>query len=626
MLYNAFMLEHKGSLHKRITLTIITGISVILLTFGIASYFIIKKNIENSQNEKLAFARLIRNNIDNIIKDNINRLYDISMSGKVDLRDNDFGPEREAIRTAYRYSIFTDGVFLLDSGGNIILNYPAKIRDAAINVLSIEPISRIMANNRPMVSNIYTLEPTGRKVMFVLVPLKDKHGNFVGVAGGEIDPTNPALTRMLGLIHMGRNMFIDIVDLNGVVISSSDASRTLTQCDRKKFFTSLINEKKERVTTCHSCHIFGTRSEKRSMILAFVPLEMAPWGISIQEPEAEVFAPAARLTRTFILLAAIFIGTAFILTIGISRSIVDPLKNLIRGADRIARGNLLKPIPTQGSDEIGVLSRSFETMRLKLVESMEHINQHTQELETRVRERTRQINESQKRAEILLQKVISTQEEERKRIARELHDDTLQVLSAALMRIDMCKLHPEEISLKKLDLIRSIIVNASEGVTAIVQNLRPTLLDDLGLVAAIKSLLDMHLSENNITYFINTTGVADRRFRPEMEITLFRIVQEAITNVARHARAEHVFVLFKIDSNSQVLHMEIEDDGEGFLLNSLYAAGVHDAKDLRGLGLLGMKERVFLIGGTMEVCSAPGIGTRIEIMIPLETLEVDEHA
>jgi hypothetical protein len=121
------MIERRGSLHKRITLTIMTGISIILLTFGIASYYIIQKNIENSQNEKLAFARLLRNNIDNIIKDNINRLYDISISGKVDLLDNDFVPERDALKTAYRYSIFSDGVFLLD-WGNIILNYPAKIR------------------------------------------------------------------------------------------------------------------------------------------------------------------------------------------------------------------------------------------------------------------------------------------------------------------------------------------------------------------------------------------------------------------------------------------------------------------------------------------------------------------
>lgn len=614
------MTERRGSLRKRITLTILTGISIILLTFSVASHYIIQKNIEEAQNAKLAFARLIRSNIDNIIKDNINRLYDISMSGKIDLQDNDFGPERDAIRTAYRYSIFTDGVFLLDKGGNIILNYPAKIRDSAINVLNIEPISRIIANNRPVVSNVYTLEPSGRKLMFVLVPLKDKYGNSVGVAGGEIDPTNPVLTRMLGLIHMGKNMFIDIVDSNGVVISSSDRTRTLTQANRGQFFTGIISEKQERVTTCHSCHISGSKNERRTMILAFVPLEMAPWGISIQEPEEEVFSPTSRLKRTFVALAVIFIGTAFILTIGISRSIVDPLNDLIRGTGRIARGDLSESIPLQGNDEIGVLSRSFETMRLKLVESMERITKHAQELETRVRERTLQINASRQRGEILLEKVISSQEDERKRIARELHDDTLQELSAALMQIDICKLHPQDITLAKVDSIRCIIGQALDGVVGIIQNLRPTLLDDLGLVPAIKSLLDLHLREKGINYFINTRGVDDRRFRPETEITLFRIVQEAVANTARHSDAENFFIMIKIEDNT--VYVDIEDDGKGFDLNSLYTGGNRDTKDLRGLGLLGIRERVTLLGGKIEICSMPGMGTRVDIRLPLIETEM----
>lgn len=613
------MVDQKGSLRKRITLTIMTGIAIILLTLGIASYYIIQKNIEESLNRKLDLAHLIRNNIDNIIKDNISRLYDVSISGKVDLNDDDFGPERDAIRTAYRYSIFTDGIFLLDKHGNIILNYPERIRDTAINVSSIEPIGRILAQGRPVVSNIYTIEPSRKKVLFVLVPLKDKSGNDVGIIGGEIDPTNPSLTRMLGLIDMGKKNFIDIVDSSGVVISSSNPSHTLTQYNRNNFFTTLISQKKESVARCHHCHIAETASDRRDMILAFAPLEMAPWGISIQEPREDIFAPARKLIGTFATLAAIFIGTAFILTIGISRSIVDPLKDLIRGADRIARGELSKPITPQGSDEIGTLSQSFESMRGKLVESMKSINRHTQELETRVEERTRQINASQRKAEELLKKVISTQEDERKRIARELHDDTLQELSAALMRIDLCRLHPGEISMEKIDTIRGIVVSAWDGVLGIVQNLRPTLLDDLGLAAAIKSLLDLHLAENNINYFINAEGVSDKRFRPEVEITLFRIVQEAVVNIARHARAENVFVLFKIEGN--IVNVEIEDDGEGFDLNLLFAPGSRDAKDRRGLGLLGMRERVLLIGGKMELCSMPGLGTRVGIRIPLGRAE-----
>ncbi len=208
-------------------------------------------------------------------------------------------------------------------------------------------------------------------------------------------------------------------------------------------------------------------------------------------------------------------------------------------------------------------------MRLKLVESMERITRHAQELETRVHERTRQINESQKRAELLLQKVISTQEDERKRIGRELHDDTLQELSAVLMRIDMCRIHPaEDVTLGDIDKIRQIIVQTLDGVIGIIQNLRPTLLDDLGLVAAIKSLLDMHLGENGINYFINT----DRRHRPAVPS---RSGDHPLPDRAGGGReyrppCQGGERLRADQDRRRCVHVDIEDDGEGFDLNSLF--------------------------------------------------------
>jgi len=612
------MSEHKGSLKKRITLLIVIGISVILLSLGIASHYIIQKDIDGLLTKKLALSRITRNNVDNIIKDNISRLYDISNSGAVDLNDGDMRPEKEAVKAAYRYSIFTDGIFLLDKGGTILLNYPERMRDASLNVLGIEPVSRMLSLGKPVVSNLYTVEPSKKKVIYVLVPLKDKNGRTVGVAGGQIDPTSPLLLQRLGLIDIGRNEFIDIVDSNGVVIASSDPARMFIHCDRNSFFTTIISERKERVATCHVCHEAGNQKEKLATVLAFVPLETAPWGISIQELKADVFASAANLKKMFIGLGFIFLGTAFILTIGISRSIVNPLKDLIHGADLIARGDLSNAIAPHGSDEIGILSKSFETMRRKLVKSGERIRRHTQELETRVKERTRQINESQQRAEKLLKKVISTQEEERKRIARELHDDTLQEMLAALMKIDICRLNPAEISMDKIDTIRGIITRAYDGLISMMQNLRPSLLDDLGLIPAVQSLLNMHLGDRGVQYFINTAGLKDNRFRPEVEIILFRIVQEAVANIARHSQAENVFVLFKCDMTT--VYAEIEDDGTGFDLSSLITRAP-DVRDRRGLGIMGMKERALLIGGSMEICSQPGIGTKIVVQIPLKPPE-----
>ncbi|HEX8949605.1 MAG TPA: ATP-binding protein, partial [Dissulfurispiraceae bacterium] len=107
----------------------------------------------------------------------------------------------------------------------------------------------------------------------------------------------------------------------------------------------------------------------------------------------------------------------------------------------------------------------------------------------------------------------------------------------------------------------------------------------------------------------------------EVEITLFRIIQEAIMNVAKHAKAQHVFVVLNARNGS--VHVDIEDDGEGFDFHALLGQTTHDARDGRGLGLLGMMERAPLIGGKIEICSAPGSGTRVTVKFPLEYTGVD---
>lgn len=604
----------RGGLQKRITLAITLGMSIILLSLAVVSYYIVQKNIEDSLNRKLAVGRLIKNNVDNLIRENVNRLFDISLSGSIDLNDNDLSQERIALNTAYRYSIFTDGIFLLDRNGNVILNYPERIKDININLMSVEPISRMLTTGRPLISNVYVSEQENKKLLYILVPLKDKNGNHVGVAGGEIDPTSPVLTNLLRLTDLGPKTFVDIIDSNGIVISSSRPSRTLSYCDYNKFFNSIINSKKEQIAKCHQCH--DTDKKKRSTyVLAFVPLEMAPWGVAIQDPEDDVFAPSKNLKKTFFILGSIFILTAVILAMGISRSVVNPIKELIKATNRIARGDMSRPIPVKGSDEIGILSNSFEIMRVRLAESLESIRNHNAELEMKIRERTKEIKESRKMVENLLKKIITTQEEERRRIARELHDETMQNLSAILMKIDMCMLYPQNITRGKIEEVREIAIKTLDGVQGVIQNLRPTILDDLGLEAAITWLLNTHLGERNINYFLDLSGIDGKRFDPEIETNLFRIVQEAIINISKHAKAENVIV--NLEMSDKGVSLLIEDDGEGFDIDSVLEGTRQYKRDGRGLGLLGMKERASLIGGELLLCSEPGNGTRITLNVPL---------
>jgi signal transduction histidine kinase len=611
-------MAERGSLKKRITLTIILGMSVILLSSGIVSYNIIQKSIEAAINKKLVLSRLIRDNIDNVLKDNINRLYDISLSGSVDLNDNDMGPETNALNTAYRYSIFRDGIFMLDRGGNVILNYPEKISNINLNLLSVEPVSRAVATGRPVVSNIYITESSKKRVLFVIVPLKDKNGNSVGIVAGEIDPTNPVLTGMLKLTEADQNTFIDLLDSNGIVIASSDPNRTLTFCcEHNKFYSSIISARKEHVATCHQCHDIQKR-EKTTNIAIFVPLEMAPWGVSIQEPEKDVFAPSTQLKIIFAALGVVFLGTAFILSTGITRSVLNPINALIRATNRIARGDMTKPVSVSSNDEIGILSQSFDTMRVKLNESLLNIKNYNLELENRVRERTMQIKNSQERIAMLLKKVMSTQEDERKRIARELHDETVQYLSAILMKIELCKLQPDNISPQKIEEIWQIVLKTLEGLNIIIKDLRPPLLDDLGLESAISWLIDSHLTPKQINCFCNIKDTEYKRFSPEVEINLFRIAQETIVNIDKHANAHNVFILLKIIDKQ--ICMDIEDDGAGFDAEAMLQKSTQVTKDLRGIGLLDMKERAALIGGMLKICSSPGSGTRVSLKIPIESV------
>jgi signal transduction histidine kinase len=604
-------------LYKRIIISIILSILIIITSLGILSYLTVNDTIDRSMQRRVDLARMIARYTDSILESNFNRLYDISLSGSVDFKDNNWEPEKKALEAAYQYSIFTDGIFLLDKKGAMLMTYPPRL-GSSMNLSDVPHLSRVILEGKPTISDIYTVEPSQKKVIYAMVPLKSKDGEIIGVAGGEINPTNYMLGQVIKSAPSGPNTTIEIVDSHGVVIASSNPNRIFTGSDHNKFLTNLISYKMSASRRCHRCHAGekaqGEDADERSNdVLAFSPLEIAPWGVSILQPEKDVFAPARNLRKTFLIFSIISIGIALLIAVGMSRSIVKPVHELIDATHSIASGDMSRSIGFGGVDEIGMLSTSFEVMRVKLADSLDTLQQYNIELERRVSERTKEINQSQKKVERLLNKVITAQEEERKRVARGLHDETMQSLSAILMKVDMCMLYGEHSSPEKLGEIRTIVLNTLEGIRTMIQNLRPSILDDLGLEASIRWLLDKHLWEKGITYFYNITGDHSGRFDPHFEATLFRIIQEVIVNIARHAEAENVFFIMKLGEYD--IKVDIEDDGKGFDVKS----ALKRTEDGRGLGMLGMKERVYLMDGKVVICSEPGCGTRISLWIPLKS-------
>jgi len=211
---------------------------------------------------------------------------------------------------------------------------------------------------------------------------------------------------------------------------------------------------------------------------------------------------------------------------------------------------------------------------------------------------------SERVASDALRRVVGAQELERERLARELHDETGQALTSILLglkRFDDAE-SPADIAAATSQL-RELVVTTLQDVRRLAVELRPKALDDFGLVPAIERLVETFREQTGMVVDLEPR-LGSERLPTEIETTLYRITQEALTNVVKHAQARHVsIVLNRRDGRVAAV---IEDDGRGFV----------DSGSAR-LGLVGMRERIALVGGRLEVESSPGAGTTLSIEVPL---------
>ena len=164
---------------------------------------------------------------------------------------------------------------------------------------------------------------------------------------------------------------------------------------------------------------------------------------------------------------------------------------------------------------------------------------------------------------------------------------------------------------ERLAALRTVAQDALEDVHRLIYDLRPSVLDDLGLAAGLRWYAETRLQPSGIRPVVMVTG-DERRLPAEMETALFRIGQEAISNVAWHAQASNVLV--GLDFRDGHVALEVEDDGVGFDVASL----TESADQRRGWGILGMRERASLLGGTFQITSEPANGTRVKVTVPLQ--------
>jgi len=217
------------------------------------------------------------------------------------------------------------------------------------------------------------------------------------------------------------------------------------------------------------------------------------------------------------------------------------------------------------------------------------------------------LEEANRQLKLLSRRRVKVQEEERRHLARELHDEIGQALTAAKINLQAAMEESDPAKSKRIQETAAILERLLGQVRQISLNLRPAMLDDLGLVPALRSLLDELGRRASVAVRFSAKNIPEH-LDPEIQTTCFRIAQEAITNAVRHAGATQIDVDLRREDGS--FRLQVHDDGRGFEMPSPQSQTI-------GLGLLGMKERAALVGGRTKITSAPGEGTTVDANLPL---------
>ncbi len=453
---------------------------------------------------------------------------------------------------------FDGGIALFDRGGNLVSALPTM--DAWTNRRA--QVATLIATQSITFSLPFMEEKTTR----VLVAVPRERDVVIGAFA------LPSLTNL----GFGKHGVAYLVNANGKILAHPDPARIGDDLSKHEGIAEVIRGE--------SGATFHHTADGSELVVGYASIAPMGWGLIIEEPWVEVVAPMFQysvLLPVVLLLAAIVaLGAVYF---GI-RNIVRPLQNLAQAANRIAYGDYqAAEHKVGGVHEIEELRETLDQM-------------------------ARQVQAAQTAMQGYITTIMRGQEDERMRLARELHDDTIQSLIALQQRIEMAQKafgKDPALATAKMDELKKLLGDSLASVRRFVRDLRPTYLEDLGLIPA----LEMLARESNAQFQVQGT---EARLDAERELALYRIVQEALRNIAKHAHAHHIAVTLAFDADTATA--TVEDDGVGFAAPAAptaYARAGH-------FGLTGMQERAQLFGGNVYVKSERGKGTKVIAYVPVQ--------
>lgn len=437
----------------------------------------------------------------------------------------------------------------------------------------------------PVISDPF-IDPNSKRTLVIISAYSP---SLNGIVAGAFSPESLAGQTLSASYPAGPasgQVTIYLVDSSRQVLFASGASETQTQsvsADHPGVAEALRGESGTRYV----------QVDNREHVIAYSPIPLTGWALVTEEDWQAVVSPSLQATQMApLVLVPAFILALIALWFGVRR-IVQPLQRLESKAAALAWGD-------------------FETIK----ESVGGISE-VQHLQRELTEMARKVQAAQEGLHDYIGAITSGQEEERARLARELHDDTIQAVIALKQRVQLAQRSVKDQNARKsLGDLEMLAEQTIENLRRLTRALRPIYLEDLGLVTALEMLANETGHANHLHVDFHLSG-KERRLSREVELALYRIAQEALNNIVRHAKAKHANLQIAFDQRSspvdKEIKLEIVDDGVGFSVPKSptdFAPSGH-------FGLLGIRERADLIGARLDVQSEVGRGTRLSVRLAI---------
>lgn len=491
-------------------------------------------------------------------------------------------------------------VVLSNGDGQEIVNTSVPFGQPLPDHLDQAASRRVAETLQPWIADM-SLDPiTHRPVVTIDVPVT-RDSRLAYVLSLDISSTLPRILRELDLPE---GWVAAIFDREGHLIGRSfDADRFVGQMARPAFLAQMKTETEGWGP--------GLSREGVPLFNSFAHTGPGGWVINVGIPRDILLAPIHQTTESLIELGCATLVIAIGLAIPIGRRIAAPIVGLVPLAEALGRGEAT-PLRLTRLTEANVLAHS-------LVDANERLRQAAAERQSALEA----LRDSERRHRVLagdlaraadertglLNRMVVAQEDERKRIARELHDNLAQYLTALRLKLDTLAQPAGAPARKAVDEFAALIGELGGVVHRMAFELRPVVLDELGLRHAVEHYLEewAERAKLQIDTEIDLNG---HELPPAIQATLFRVLQEAIANVLRHANATHVGVI--LEATDDTVRLIVEDDGRGFPPDDSGTPGGER------LGLIGMRERLALVDGELDVESLPNHGTTLFMNIPLQ--------